>query len=105
MLQHRLFRSHRTGEIITEKFLYFSYPYRWYYDVLRGLDYFQRARAGRDERLSEAIEVLNSKQRKDGAWAVQNRHPGLAFFELEKTGGLSRWNTLRALRVLRWWNG
>ena len=105
MLQHSLFRSHRTGEIITEKFLYFSYPYRWYYDVLRGLDYFQRARAIRDQRLSEATEILNAKQRKDGAWAVQNYHPGQAFFELEKTGGPSRWNTLRALRVLSWWNG
>lgn len=103
MLQHHLYLSDKTGEIIDQKFLYFSYPYRWYYDVLRGLDFFQRIRTQRDIRLIEAIELVKSKRRKDGTWTVQNRHPGKSFFEMEQTGGVSRWNTLRALRVLGWW--
>jgi hypothetical protein len=103
MLQHHMFRSDKTGEIIEEKFLYFSYPYRWYYDVLRGLDFFQRIRTARDARLVEAIELVKSKQRKDGSWPVQNRHPGKSFFEMEQMGKPSRWNTLRALRIIRWW--
>jgi hypothetical protein len=61
MLQQRLFRSDKTGKIIEGRFLYFSYPYRWYYDVLRGLGYFQRIRVKRDGRLAEAIELLTRK--------------------------------------------
>jgi hypothetical protein len=103
MLQHQLFRSDKTNEVISYKFTQFSYPYRWYYDVLRGLSYFARAHAPHDPRLQDAIELLQKRQRKNGFWPVQNRHQGRDFFQMEKTGGPSRWNTLRALRVLRWW--
>ena len=103
MLQHQLFRSDKTNEVISHKFTQFSYPYRWYYDVLRGLSYFARAHAPHDPRLQEAIALLHKRQRNDGFWPVQNRHSGREFFQMEKTGGPSRWNTLRALRVLRWW--
>lgn len=105
MLQHKLFRSDKTDVVIHHKFTLFSFPHRWYYDVLRGLSYFARANAARDNRLQEAIGLLQKKRRKDGYWPVQNRHPGKEFFQMEKTGGPSRWNTLRALRVLRWWAG
>lgn len=103
MLQHQLFRSDKTGTIINPKFMMLSFPTRWYYDILRGLSYLARANAAQDARLTEAIALLNEKQRKDGSWPVQNRHPGREFFQMEKIGGPSRWNTLRALRVLRWW--
>jgi hypothetical protein len=103
LLRHKLFRSDKTGEVINEKFLLFSYPVRWRYDVLRGLDYFQRAGVVRDGRLEEAIEILNAKQHSDGFWLMQNRHAGRTFFEMESVGKPSRWNTLRALRVLQWW--
>lgn len=105
MLQHKLFRSDKTNEIINVNFTYFSYPYRWYYDVLRGLSYFARANAPRDPRLQDAIDLLHQRQRKDGLWPVQHKHPGRVYFDMEKTGEPSRWNTLRALRVLRWWDG
>jgi hypothetical protein len=103
MLEHKLFKSHKTGEIINIHFTELSYPSRWHYDFLRGLDYFQRAGAAHDIRLQDAIELLVKKRRKDHTWPVQHRHPALSFFDMEKTGGPSRWNTLRALRVLRWW--
>jgi hypothetical protein len=104
MLRHRLFKSHRTGEEINPVFTMLSFPYRWHYDVLRGLDYFARLGARRDPRLQDAIDLLNVRRRSDGRWPVQHKYAGLVFFDMEKTGGPSRWNTLRALRVLKWWN-
>ncbi len=103
MLEHRLFKSDKTGKIINGKFTPLSYPHRWYYNVLRGLVYFTCVNAPHDERLQDTIELLNSRRRADGTWPVQHKYPGRAFFEMEKVGGPSRWNTLRALRVLQWW--
>jgi hypothetical protein len=105
LLQHRLFRSDKTGQVIDNKFTMLSFPPRWRYDVLRGLDYFARAGWRRDPRLQDAIDLLLDRRRKDGHWPVQQKHPGKVFFAMEPTGGPSRWNTLRALRVLRWWEG
>ena len=99
---HRHFRSHRTGEIVDGRMTRFSFPPRWYYDVLRGLDYFQASGTKTDPRDLEAIELVRKKRSKDGTWPLQNRRSGKTFFELEKAGKPSRWNTLRALRVLRW---
>jgi hypothetical protein len=101
ILQHRLYKSDKTGEVIDRRMILLSFPSRWYYDILRALDYFQSAGIEYDSRMEDSLEVLRSKRRKDGAWPVQNRHPGAIHFEMEKTGGPSRWNTLRALRVFR----
>jgi hypothetical protein len=101
-LDHRLFRSHRTGEVSHPAYTKFSFPPRWHYDVLRGLDYFQSVATPRDERLDDALAVLLSKRRKDGRWPVQNKHSGRVWFDMETGRQPSRWNTLRALRVLRW---
>jgi hypothetical protein len=103
-LKHHLYRSHRTGEVVHPNFTRFSFPPRWHHDVLRTLDYFRASNAPYDKRLQDPIELLLRKQRKDGRWVLQNRHPGKAFFEMEKVGQPSRWNTLRALRILKWWD-
>jgi hypothetical protein len=103
LLAHRLFRSHRTGEIVNEQFLRFSFPPRWHYDVLRGLDLFWAAGRLDDPRLGEAIDVVRSKRRKDGRWPLQQPWPGETWFEMESVGEPSRWNTLRAMRVLDAW--
>jgi len=100
ILHHQLFRSHRTGETIDRRMLMLSYPSRWYYDILRALDYFQAAGIEYDPRMALALNVLKSKQRKDLTWPLQAKHPGETHFDMEKPGGPSRWNTLRALRVL-----
>jgi hypothetical protein len=102
---HRLFRSHRTGEIIKAEFTRFSFPPRWHYDILRALDYFQGVDAAYDERLNDAIEIVRAGRRADGRWVLQNRYRGKTYFEMERVGAASRWNTLRALRVLKWWEG
>jgi len=101
ILQHRLYRSDRTGEIINPAFLRFSYPTRWHYDVLRALDYFQYAGIKFDERMSDSFDLLFKKRLKNGKWPLQARHPGQVHFEMEKAGVASRWNTLRALRVIK----
>jgi hypothetical protein len=105
LLVHRLFRSDRTGEIIKPAFTRFSFPPRWHYDILRALDHFQSVSAPRDDRLAEAMSVVFERRRPDGRWVLQNRYHGRSFFEMERVGAPSRWNTLRALRVLRWWAG
>lgn len=104
ILQHRLFKSDKTQEIINPNFLKFYYPCRWYYDILKALDYFQMSNAKFDERMSDAIEVLIKKRGKVGTWKLPSKHPGLVHFEMEKSGMASKWNTLRALRVLKHFN-
>jgi hypothetical protein len=101
ILQHRLFRSDKTGKVIDKKFLMLSYPSRWRYDILRCLDYFRDSGAAYDERMSDAIKVILKKQGKDGKWILQSKHPGQTHFDMERQGHPSRWNTLRALRVLK----
>ncbi len=102
LLRHRLFRSHRTGTIIDKKMLMLSFPSRWRYDILRALDYFCSAGVEYDTRMDEAIDVLLKKRRADGRWPLQAKHPGQTHFDMEKTGEPSRWNTLRALRVIKY---
>ena len=104
LLVHRLFRSHRTGNIIKTEFTRFSFPPRWHYDILRALDFFQAANGPRDPRLGEAIDIVRSRQSEDGRWVLQNAFKGKTYFTLERVNAPSRWNTLRALRVLKWWD-
>ena len=101
ILVHQLFLSDRTGEIIKKDFLRISYPGRWKYDILRAMDYFQHARLDWDERMNPALQVLLKKRNKDFTWNVQAKHPGQVHFDMEIAGKPSRWNTLRALRVLK----
>jgi hypothetical protein len=103
LLAHRLFRSHRTGAVIRSEFTRFVFPPRWHYDVLRALDYFQAVDAPRDARLAEAIEIVHNKRLPNGRWPLDHVYKGKTYFEIERAGRPSRWNTLRALRVLKWW--
>ncbi len=101
-LDHRMFRSHRTGKVAHPAYTMLSFPPRWHYDVLRGLDYFRSVGAEPDKRLDDALDLLRSKQRKDGLWPVQNKHGGRVWFDIETGRQPSRLNTLRAMRVLDW---
>jgi hypothetical protein len=109
LLERKLFRRKSTGEVVNPAWLQFSFPTRWHYDVLRALDYFRSAGDAPDSRMDEAIDLLRSKllrskQQPDGTWLLENTHPGKIHFALEDGDGQpSRWNTLRALRVLRWY--
>jgi hypothetical protein len=102
LLVHRLFKSHRTGAVAKAEFTRFPFPARWHYDVLRGLDYFRDGGAPWDERMADAVALVEKRRGADGRWTLPKGYPGKVFFELEEAGEPSRWNTLRALRVLDW---
>jgi hypothetical protein len=90
---------------IKSKWTSFSFPPYWFYDVLTALDYFWGFRMNKGKKLQTAINLLRQKQTEDGIWLLGSRHSGKTYFEMEKSGEPSRWNTLRALRVLEWWDG
>jgi hypothetical protein len=103
-LERRLLRRRSTGEMVDPAWTRFSFPTWWHYDVLRGLEYLRRAGAAPDDRVAEAIELVESKRDGDGRWPLENQHPGTMVVEMDEGEGRpSRWNTLRALRVLQWY--
>ena len=102
-LDHQLYRSHRTGELVIPVFTRFPFPPQWHFDVLRGLEHFRAAGASADPRLREAVGVVRRARRADGTWPVHRAYPGRTWFRMEPAGP-SRWATLRALRVLTWWD-
>jgi hypothetical protein len=110
LLERRLFRRLSTGEVIERDrkgdtaWTRFAFPTWWHYDVLRGLEYLRRAGATPDERVAEAIELVASKRDGDGRWPLETQYPGTMPVETDEGEGQpSRWNTLRALRVLDWY--
>ena len=105
LLERRMFRSLRTGEVINKRWLRFSFPTFWHYDVLRGLDYLRNAGIKPDGRVRDAIEIVLERRHQNGRWPLNLLHPESIPLEMETgVGRASRWNTLRALRVLRWYN-
>jgi hypothetical protein len=105
MLERRLFRRKSTGEVIDERWLQFSFPTWYFYDVLRGLDHLRDADDEPDPRVNDAIGIVERNRDPDGRWPLQNVHEGEAHFEIDEGEGKpSRWNTLRALRVLKWFD-
>ena len=103
LLARGLLRRLSSGELIDPAFSQFSYPTRWKYDVLRALDYFRDVGGVPDDRLSEALDVVKDARGGDGRWLLQNTHEGAVHFVMEDGDGQpSRWNTLRAMRVLDW---
>jgi hypothetical protein len=106
LLSRRLLRRLSTGEVVEAAWLQFSFPTYWHYDVLRGLDYFRAAGDPPDPRVAEAVDLVRSKRGTEGTWPLENTHRGAVHFPLEDGDGApSRWNTLRALRVLAWYEG
>jgi hypothetical protein len=109
LLERRLLRRRSTGEVIERDrksdavWTRFAFPTWWHYDVLRGLEYLRSAGVAPDERMAEAIALVASKRGGDGRWPLEAQYPGVMPVEVDDgLGGPSRWNTLRALRVLRW---
>ncbi|MDX8540901.1 MULTISPECIES: squalene cyclase [Mesorhizobium] len=108
LLERKLFRRLATGEPADERFLRFLHPNRWRYDILRALDHFRSAAihdgTDPDPRLGEAIDHLRSRRLDDGTWPLDWSLPGRVWFEVDEGEGQpSRWVTLRAMRVLKWW--
>jgi hypothetical protein len=111
LLERKLFRSLANGKVIDHDrksgrdWRELSFPTRWHYDILWALDYLRKADAGPDERAAEAVDLVAGKQLQNGRWPLGNPHPGKVHFHMERGAGTaSRWNTLRALRVLDWFS-
>ena len=105
LLERRMFRSLRTGKVIDKRWLRFSFPMFWHYDVLRALDYLRSAGIKPDSRVREAIKIVIERRHQNGRWPQNLVHPEHIPLQMETdVGSASRWNTLRALRVLRWYN-
>lgn len=103
LLERGLLRRKSSGELVKSDFTRFSFPTYWYFDVLRGLDHFRSTGEAPDPRIGEALDLVEQKRDADGRWPIENIHPGRVHFALEgPDGSPSRWNTVRALRVLRW---
>lgn len=104
LLERRMFRSLRSGEVIDKRWLRFSFPTFWHYDVLRGLDYLRNAGIKPDNRVTEAVEIVMKRRHQNGRWPLNLVHAEQIPLAMETAvGSASRWNTLRALRVLRWY--
>ena len=103
LLERRLFRRLSTGEVIEPAYTRLFFPTRWHYDILRGLHYFRDAGVTPDERMTEGLDLLESKRDTEGRFPIEFTYPGEVHFEMDEGDGKpSRWTTLRALRVLRW---
>jgi hypothetical protein len=105
LLERRMFRSLRSGAVIDSKWTRFAFPTTWHYDVLRGLDYLRSAGVKPDERVDEAVALVEKRRHQNGRWPLNVNHGDrrvLVEMEVER-GKASRWNTLRALRVLTWY--
>lgn len=111
LLERELFRRRSTGAPIARDrksgadWTRFAFPTWWHYDVLRGLEYLRAAGFAPDERVADAVALVVAKRDADGRWPLEVRYPGTMPVDLgEEVGGPSRWTTLRALRVLEWWD-
>lgn len=103
LLERGLFRRLSTGAVANAEFLELAFPPRYHYDVLRGIDYFRAAGGEPDARVRDAVELIVSRRQADGRWVLDRAYDeALAVMTGEREGEASRWNTLRALRVLRW---
>jgi hypothetical protein len=108
LLERGLFRRRSTGEVANPEFLELAFPPRYHYDVLRALDYFRSSGVengvGPDARMGDALRMVESKRQFNGRWLLDRAYDeALAVACGESVGEPSRWNTLRVLRVLRWW--
>lgn len=103
LLERRLLHRLSDGEIPQRRWLAVGFPNKWFYDVMRVLDYFRAARPEPDERMGEALEIVESKRDADGRWPLDHRyHERLLVDFGDVEGWPSRWITLRGARVLRW---
>ena len=104
LVERRMFRRLTTGEVIDNAWSRFAFPTTWHYDILRGLDYLRSAGVEPDERVAEAVEIVEARRHKNGRWPMNHLHADRLGFPLEtETGRASRWNTMRAMRVLKWY--
>jgi len=103
LLEHHLYKSNTTWQPVNSKMIKLTFPPRWHYDIMRCLDYFQEQHIAKDERMQDAMNLLKAKQTPEGLWKLEHKYPAKIFFDMEKVGQPSRWNTLRGMRIIKFW--
>lgn len=101
LLQHHLYKSDRTGDVIRKDFTRLVFPARWKFNVLRAMDYFQASATPWDDRMQDALGLILSKRKPEGYWLAAAAHPGQVHMVMEIPRHPSRWITLLALRTLK----
>ena len=103
LLERRLSKRLSTGEIVDRKWTRFAFPTVWHYDILRGLDYLRSAGVEPDGRLADAVAIVEARRHQNGRWPMNHLHADRLGFPIEpEIGRASRWNTMRAMRVINW---
>lgn len=105
LLQHEVYKSSTTKEVFDTRMTYMAYPQRWKYDAFRCLDFLVDFEFGYDERFEDAISLLYKRRTKDGFWKMEGKYSGKVFFDFEPYGKISKINTHRALRIMKWYEG
>ena len=104
LLERRMFKRLTTGDVVDSEWTRFAFPTLWHYDILRGLDYLRSAGVEPDERITDAIAIVEARRHQNGRWPMNHVHADRLGFPVEpETGSASRWNTMRAMRVLKWY--
>jgi hypothetical protein len=85
------------------------YPFRWFYSVLHAAEYFRLASqldgVSPDPRMADAIDAIRERRQSDGTWSPSLKNEGRMWFEVDVPANEpSKWLTLYAARVLRWWD-
>ena len=99
---HKFYKSHRTDKVFDQRMTRFSFPPRWRYDIMKMYDFLQEAKVPWQDGMADAAELIIKKRNPDGSWNLQGKHSGRVWFDMERSGQPSRWNTLRGLRILQW---
>jgi len=80
----------------------FGFPLFYQSDVLEVLDVLTGLGL-HDERMSDAIELVEKARGPDGTWALKNTFNGKMLCNIDTKNRPSKWVTLRAMRVLKRW--
>ena len=103
LLERRLLYRLSDGQIGQGRWLQVGFPNKWFYDVVRAVDYIRAAREEPDPRMSDGLDIVESKRDASGRWPLEHRyHERLLVDFGDVEGQPSRWITLRGARTLRW---
>jgi hypothetical protein len=101
MLNHNIYKqSHNLDLIAKQEWAQFGFPLMWKIDALDVLDLLLKL-GYKDERMQDAIDLVISKQKKNGRWILEKSFNTRMQVKIEQLRKESKWVTLFALRALK----
>ena len=101
LFKHHLYKkSHDLSQVGHQDWIKFGFPRLWQTDALEmleiliNLDYY-------DKRMQDAVDLIVNKQNNEGKWNMERTFNGRFQTSIEPKGKPSKWNTLKALKVLK----